>query len=213
MNNTRSIILISLLINILTYSFANDNYKIYSWISNNGNVVISGNKPDNDVDFRVIEVNEPTVIKPNTNTKNIGNNDTTKLRIQQSDLQKLSKSSATKDNFNLSNKKNNLEVQIVSPKENNNVFTKEEYIKIITEPRISKYDKPTFIVNRLNAPSKYEDGVWKIKRPSPGEIKLRIAGHTYDGKDIHSVNEVTFFIKNGWLAQSKNTGNHFIRVI
>nr|WP_236940966.1 hypothetical protein [Francisella orientalis] len=57
-------------------------------------------------------------------------------------------------------------------------------------------------------PATFEDGQWKIARPTPGENKLTIAGQTSAGNEIKSTNEVAFYIKNGWLQQSKNTGNY-----
>ncbi|API87409.1 DUF4124 domain-containing protein [Francisella uliginis] len=199
-----------------TYStlvFANDGTsQVYSWRSETGNVVFSETKPSGNVDYKVIEVGKPTVINPQGKksiAKAASNSKT--VNINQSDVQKLSNSPLAEKNMQTlgnDNQNSDLEVKIISPKQDANIFNKEENIPVITTPEIPQDDKPIFVVNGSTIPASYQKGQWNIPRPNPGEVKLSIAGQTSSGMDIHSVNEVTFFVKNGWLAQSVNNQAH-----
>lgn len=187
--------------------------QVYTWRSETGNVVFSETKPSGDVDYKIIEVGKPTVINPEgkqSTPKTV--TDTKTVNISQSDVQKLSNSALAEKNMqNLGddNQNSDLEVKIISPKQDANIFTKDQNIPIITVPEIPSTDKPLFIVNGSTIPASYDKGQWNIPRPTPGEIRLSIAGQTSSGMDIHSVNEVTFFVKNGWYGQAQNTGVNF----
>ncbi|MED7788203.1 DUF4124 domain-containing protein [Francisella sp. 19X1-34] len=194
----------------------NDNgtSQVYSWRSSTGNVVFSETKPSGDVDYKVIEVGKPTVINPEgkQNIPKAATATTKTVNIDQSDIQKLSGSTLAERNMQTlgnENQNSDLDVKIISPKQDSNIFTKEEHIPIITTPEISQDDKPIFMINGAAIPATFENGQWQIARPTPGQIELSIAGQTSNGMNIRSVNEVSFFVRNGWYAQSKNTGNNF----
>ncbi|BCD89940.1 hypothetical protein fh0823_00790 [Francisella halioticida] len=182
--------------------------QVYSWRSETGNVVFSETKPSDDVDYKVIEVGKPTIINPR-GKQGISNATTKTVNINQSDVQRLSNSALAEKNMQTlgnDNQNSDLEVKIISPKQDANIFNKEEHIPVVTVPEIPQDGKPIFVVNGSTIPAKYESGQWQIPRPTPGQVKLSIAGQTSSGMNIRSVNETTFFIKNGWYAQSVNTG-------
>ncbi|AJI74690.1 hypothetical protein BZ13_900 [Francisella philomiragia subsp. philomiragia ATCC 25015] len=185
------------------------NPTIYSWRSENGNVVFSEEKPSDDTDYKIIEVGQPTVVDTKASQDMISNQP---VKIKQSDISKLNNSSLAEKNKEVLDENQgttgDLSVQITSPANDANIFTKEDKLAISTNPAISADDKPTFIVNGTVMPATFEDDQWKIARPTPGENKLTIAGQTAAGNQIKSTNEVTFYIKNGWLQQAKNTGNY-----
>ncbi|WP_150468131.1 DUF4124 domain-containing protein [Francisella sp. SYW-9] len=189
----------------------NGTSQVYSWRSETGNVVFSETKPSGDIDYKVIEVGKPTVINPE-GKQNISKVATAKkVNINQSDIQKLSNSTLAEKNMQTlgnENQNSDLDVKIISPKQDANIFTKEEHIPIVTTPAISADDKPIFMANGATIPATFENGQWQIPRPTPGQIELSIAGQTSNGMNIHSVNEVTFFVRNGWLAQSQNNKAH-----
>lgn len=179
--------------------------QVYSWRSESGTVVFSEEKPADNVDYKTIDVSKPTVVETKNPQTKGGN-----VNINQSDVEKLANSQlAQKNNEVLKESQQiNLEVQITSPANDANIFTKEDAVTVTTSPAIPKDDNPTFIINGSTVPATYDGSNWTIARPTPGENKLSIAGHTADGGEIKSSNEVTFYIKNGWLQQSKNTGNY-----
>ncbi|QIW10759.1 DUF4124 domain-containing protein [Francisella sp. LA112445] len=187
---------------------------VYSWRSETGNVVFSETKPSGDIDYKTIEVGKPTIINPEGKqsiSKAAAAATTKKVNINQSDIQKLSGSTLAEKNMQTlgnENQNSDLNVQIISPKQDANIFTKDENIPIVTTPEISPDDKPIFIVNGATIPATFENGQWQIPRPTPGQIELSIAGQTSNGMNIHSINEVTFFVRNGWLAQSVNNQKH-----
>ncbi|ALB01299.1 hypothetical protein ACH24_00445 [Francisella persica ATCC VR-331] len=181
--------------------------KVYSWRDENGNVVFSEEKPSDEVDYKIIEVGQPTVI--DTKTQQNPTNDKP-VKINQSDVAKLATSELAEKNKEVLEEGQNADfnVEITSPANYANIFTKEGKIAISTNPHIASNDSPTFIINGSAIPATYEDGQWKIARPAPGENKLSISGRTTQGNEIKSTNQVTFYIKNGWLQQAKNTGNY-----
>lgn len=63
--------------------------KVYSWRDENGNVVFSEEKPSDEVDYKIIEVGQPTVI--DTKTQQNPTNDKP-VKINQSDVAKLATS-------------------------------------------------------------------------------------------------------------------------
>ncbi len=183
--------------------------QVYSWRSETGNMVFSETKPSGDVDYKVIEVGKPTVINPEGKQSISKVANTKTVNINQSDVQKLSNSALAEKNMQTlgnENQNSDLEVKIVSPKQDANIFNKEEHIPVVTIPEIPQDDKPIFVVNGSTIPATYQNGQWQIPRPTPGQIELSIAGQTASGMNIRSVNGVTFFVKNGWYAQSVNTG-------
>lgn len=194
------------ILSFLSFAKAADT-KVYSWRAENGNVVFSEEKPSDDVDYKIIEVGQPTVIDTKA-PQNLGNDKP--VKINQSDVAKLATSELAEKNKEVLEEGQNadLSVQITSPANDANIFTKEDKIAISTNPQIASNDSPTFIINGSAIPATYEDGQWKIARPTPGENKLSISGRTAQGNEIKSTNEVTFYIKNGWLQQAKNTGNY-----
>ncbi|AJI54289.1 DUF4124 domain-containing protein [Francisella philomiragia] len=209
MSNFHKIILLFLITSFTFISFVQAaNPTIYSWRSENGNVVFSEEKPSDGTDYKIIEVGQPTVVDTKASQDMISNQP---VEIKQSDISKLNNSSLAEKNKEVLDENQgtgDLNVQITSPANDANIFTKEDKLAVSTNPAISADDKPTFIVNGTVMPATFEDGQWKIARPTPGENKLTIAGQTSAGNEIKSTNEVTFYIKNGWLQQSKNTGNY-----
>ena len=194
------------ILSFLSLSKAADT-KVYSWRAENGNVVFSEEKPSNDVDYKIIEVGQPTVIDTKTQQNTT---DDKPVKINQSDVAKLATSELAEKNKEVLEESQNadLNVEITSPANDANIFTKEDKIAISTNPQIASNDSPTFIINGSAIPATYEDKQWKIVRPTPGENKLSISGRTAQGNEIKSTNQVTFYIKNGWLQQAKNTGNY-----
>lgn len=189
-------------------TFAEDGTsQVYSWRSETGNMVFSETKPSGNIDYKVIEVGKPTVINPEGKQSISKVANTKTVNINQSDVQKLSNSALAEKNMQTlgnDNQNSDLDVKIISPKQDANIFTKEENIPIVTTPEISPDDKPIFMVNGATIPASFENSQWQIPRPTPGQIELSIAGQTANGMNIRSVNNVTFFVKNGWLAQSVN---------
>ncbi|AIT09925.1 hypothetical protein LO80_08060 [Candidatus Francisella endociliophora] len=181
--------------------------QVYSWRSENGSVVFSEEKPTHDVEYKTLEVGKPTVVDTKAPKKP---EDGSPVQIGQSDVEKLANSQLADKNKEVleEGQQTNLEVQITSPANDANIFTKEDGIPITTSPTIPKDDNPTFIINGSTVPATYDGTNWTIARPTPGENKLSIGGHTADGGEIKSSNQITFYIKNGWLQQSKNTGNY-----
>ncbi|MFV9924324.1 MAG: DUF4124 domain-containing protein [Francisella endosymbiont of Hyalomma scupense] len=181
--------------------------KVYSWRAENGSVVFSEEKPSDNVDYKIIEVGQPTVIDTKTQQNPT---DDKPVKINQSDVEKLATSELAEKNKEVLEEGQNAElnVEITSPANDANIFTKEDKIAISTNPQIASNDSPTFIINSSAIPATYEDGQWKIARPTPGENKLSISGRTAQGDEIKSTNQVIFYIKNGWLQQAKNTGNY-----
>ena len=179
---------------------------VYTWKSNNGNVVLSETKPtDENIEYSVKSIEPPTII----DTKHhISDNVKTPVKIDESDIAKLQTSElAQKNNIALTDTNQQiLELQITSPKDGVSVFTKEEIIPIQTSPALSKDDKPVFLVNGSQSNGVLVNGGWGIARPLPGPTTIEIAGTTAEGSPIHSTNSVTFQSRNGWYAQSRNAG-------
>ncbi|AEI35650.1 MULTISPECIES: DUF4124 domain-containing protein [Francisella] len=210
MSNFHKIILTALMsgFSFIFLAQAADDTTIYSWRSESGTVVFSEEKPSDGTDYKIIEVGQPTVVDTKA-TKDI--NSSKPVKINQNDISKLNNSSLAEKNKEVleeNQQSGNLSVQITSPANDANIFTKEDKLAISTNPAIAADDKPTFIINGTVMPATFEDGQWKIARPTPGENRLSIAGQTANGSEIKSTNEVTFYIKNGWLQQAKNTGNY-----
>ena len=184
-----------------------DNPTIYSWRSENGNMVFSETKPASDIDYKVISVGKPTVVDTKKPQKSEDNKD---VKIEQSDIEKLANSKLAEENKQVLEEAqgSTYEVTIISPSESDNKFSKEEQIPVITNPAISGNDKPIFMINGSSVPGKYEGGKWFIPRPAPGENTVSIAGVTENGKDIHSSNTSILRIFNGTVLQMKNTGNY-----
>lgn len=183
--------------------------EVYSWRSENGSVVFSEKKPPSDVDYKTIQVRQPTVVDTKAPKKS---KDDKSIKIGQSDVNKLSDSELAEKNKNeLDNKENSeLIVQITSPANDANIFTKDPEIPVKTNPKIPKNANPTFLIDKSSIPGEYDEekGQWVIARPKPGPHELSIAGKTAEGNDIKSSNKVSFFPRNGWVQQAKNTGNY-----
>lgn len=207
MSKLRKPFLISIVCLFSTSSFVEAaDTKVYTWRSENGSVVFSEKKPDHDVDYKTLEVGKPTVVDTKTPQ---GSEKGSSVEIGQSDVQKLADSQLAEQNKQAleEGQQKELDVQIVSPSAGTNIFSKEDKIPIITNPEIPASANPRFSINGKSAPATYENNQWFIVRPTPGENKLKISGKTAEGNDIKS-DEVTFYVKNGWLQQAKNVGNY-----
>ena len=163
-------------------------------------------KPSHDVDYKTIEVGKPTVVDTKAPQ---GSEKGASVEIGQSDVQKLANSQLAEQNKQAleEGQQNELQIQITSPSTDANIFSKEDKIPVKTNPEIPGDANPRFSINGKAAPATYENGQWLIARPTPGENKLEISGKTAEGNDIKS-DQVTFYIKNGWLQQAKNVGNY-----
>lgn len=182
-----------------------DSQQVYSWRSENGNVVFSEEKPADNVDYKTINVGKPTVVDTKASKKS-----TKDIEIGQSDIEKLANSKLAENNKQEldSAQSQILEVTITSPSETENKFSKEEQIPITTDPAITADDHPEFLVNGSKVPGNFQNGSWTIPRPEPGQNKITVAGTTAGGQQIKSTNEATLGIFNGTIQQMKNTGNY-----
>ncbi|AJC49444.1 DUF4124 domain-containing protein [Allofrancisella guangzhouensis] len=189
----------------LTNTLAQAETEVYSWRAENGNVVFSETKPSEDIDYKIINVGQPTVVDTKSPEDSKGDE---VVKIEQNDIQKLNNSQLAEENKQvLKENQNDLDIQVTSPADEANIFTKETYIPIKTNPALTANDKPTFIVNGNSVSASFENGYWQIARPTPGKNEIIISGQTADGRNINQVTDSVFYIKNGWLQQSKNTGN------
>ncbi|QIV94047.1 DUF4124 domain-containing protein [Allofrancisella frigidaquae] len=198
-------ILMSFIIIALTNILAQAETEVYSWRAENGNLVFSETKPPEDVEYKIINVGSPTVV----DTKSPEEPESSEVvKIKQGDIQKLDDSQLAKKNKQaLKENQSDLDIQVTSPGNDANIFTKEEYIPIKTTPALTANDKPLFTINGNVIAASFEDETWQIPRPDPGKNELIISGHTADGRNINQASISVFYIKNGWLQQSKNTGN------
>lgn len=206
MNHIKKFLVASIIISTYLEATA-DPSQVYSWRSENGTVVFSEEKPDNTNDFKTINVSKPTVVDtkaPKSSDKDI--------QIGQSDIEKLANSKLAEENKQTLDETQAegqiLEVTITSPSENENKFSKQQEIPVITSPGLGADDKPIFMINGSAVPGKFENGNWLIPRPAPGQNKISVAGHTADGREIKSTNTATLGIFNGTIQQMKNTGNY-----
>ena len=201
-------IILVLVLFFICITFANSETKVYSWQSNDGNTTFSETPPTNGTEYEIIYISKPTVIDTQISQENKNIKDKATVNIKQSDIDKLNKLKLTADSQQASTKENNiLNIQILYPVNQSNIFSKEQKIIIKTKPALTSEDKPIFKINDKIVPSEFIKDYWEISRPAAGENELSISGETKNGQQIISTNTPKFFIHNGSLQQSINTGH------
>lgn len=179
--------------------------QVYSWRGENGNIVLSEKKPEGDVEFKTIEVEPPTVVDTKTPNDSIDSQD---VKIDQSDIEKLADSQLAKKNKEVLDETKKVTIQKVGiDSAEENVFTKDDKLAVITSPKLSGTDKLQFYVNGKPSPATFNGEFWEIPRPIAGENKITVKGETADNQKIAS-NTMTFYVKNATVLQMKNTGNY-----
>lgn len=164
---------------LISSSFATDD-NIYTWRSANGTVNFSQTAPMFDEEYERVGVHHNNQIHQKSPVEQ-------QLSWMKQNNTYIPEQSQTESQTNTQQAGNGIQkVRIISPAPGQNMFVHNEKLSIILEPTLTAKDHPIFIMNGIPHPAHFENGVWKINRPNPGQAVISVRGRTHDHKTITS---------------------------
>jgi len=179
MKHLKDIIFIFAMSSLISSSFAADD-NIYTWRSANGTINFLQSAPIFDEEYERVGVHHNNQIHQKSPVEQ-------QLSSMKQNNTYILEQSQTEDQTSSQQAGNGIQkVRIISPAPGQNMFVHNEKLSIILEPTLTAEDHPIFIMNGIPHPAHFENGVWKINRPNPGQAVISVRGRTHDHKTITS---------------------------
>lgn len=170
---------ISIIILLISSGLAADD-NIYTWRSANGTINFSQTAPMFDEEYERVGVHHKNQIHQKSPVEQ-------QLSSMKQNNTYIPEQAQTESQKNTQQTGNGIQkVRIISPASGQNMFVHNEKLSIILEPTLTAEDHPIFIMNGIPHPAHFENGVWKINRPNPGQAVISVRGRTHDHKTITS---------------------------
>lgn len=179
MNYPRCLYLLIFIVVTANIAYANEDDNVYTWRAANGTVVFSQTAPIFDQEYQRIGVYHKNQIEQKIPVEQ-------QLASLKHNNLYLDKESTQATTTEATNQLEIVKVKIISPANGESRFVHNEKLTIILEPNLTAEDHPIFIINGIPYPAHFENGVWKVNRPNPGQVTIAVRGRTKDNKIINS---------------------------
>ncbi|APD50995.1 DUF4124 domain-containing protein [Francisella hispaniensis] len=179
MNYPRCLYLLIFIVVAANIAYANEDDNVYTWRATNGTVVFSQTAPIFDQEYQRIGVYHKNQIEQKIPVEQ-------QLASLKHNNLYLDKESTQTTTTEATNQLEVVKVKIISPANGESRFVHNEKLTIILEPNLTAEDHPIFIINGIPYPAHFENGVWKVNRPNPGQVTIAVRGRTKDNKIINS---------------------------
>ncbi|AEE26882.1 DUF4124 domain-containing protein [Francisella hispaniensis] len=179
MNYSRCLYLLIFIVVAANIAYANEDDNVYTWRATNGTVVFSQTAPIFDQEYQRIGVYHKNQIEQKIPVEQ-------QLASLKHNNLYLDKENAQTTTTEATNQLEVVKVKIISPANGESRFVHNEKLTIILEPNLTAEDHPIFIINGIPYPAHFENGVWKVNRPNPGQVTIAVRGRTKDNKIINS---------------------------
>ncbi|MBK2357219.1 DUF4124 domain-containing protein [Francisella hispaniensis] len=179
MNYPRCLYLLIFIVVTANIAYANEDDNVYTWRAANGTVVFSQTAPIFDQEYQRIGVYHKNQIEQKIPVEQ-------QLASLKHNNLYLDKESTQATTTEATNQLEIVKVKIISPANGESRFVHNEKLTILLEPNLTAEDHPIFIINGIPYPAHFENGVWKVNRPNPGQVTIAVRGRTKDNKIINS---------------------------